>query len=40
MLQARNDPIASQKPFIPKQGPFKGGKIQNVAYTPIHHLIQ
>ncbi len=25
---------------MPIQGPNKGGKQNNVAYTPIHHLIQ
>lgn len=36
----RKDPILSQKPFIPAQGPHKGGRQNNVAYTQIHHIIQ
>ena len=40
LLQIRKDPILSQKPHLPIQGPNKGGKMINVAYTPIHHLIQ
>lgn len=40
MLQIRRDPILSQKPYIPQQGPNKGGRQNNVAYTQIHHVIQ
>jgi len=40
LLQVRKDPILSQKPFIPAQGPHKGGRQNNVAYTQIHHIIQ
>ena len=36
----RKDAILSQKPFLPAQGPYKGGKVGNVAYTQIHHIIQ
>lgn len=40
MLQIRKDPLLSQKPHLPVQGPNKGGKLNNVAYTQIHHIIQ
>lgn len=36
----RKDPILTQKPFLPIQGPNKSGRQNNVAYTQIHHIIQ
>lgn len=40
LLQKRKDPIQSAKPFIPIQGPHKGGRRNDVAYTQIQHVIQ
>ena len=37
--ELRKDPIKTNKPFIPQQGPNKDGK-QNVAYTQIQYIIQ
>lgn len=37
--ELRKDPLKTNNPFLPKQGPNKKGT-QNVAYTQIQHLIQ
>jgi hypothetical protein len=35
----RKDPIQSHKPHLPIQGPNKGGRRNDVAYTQIQHII-
>jgi hypothetical protein len=40
LLQLRKDPLLTQKPYLPPQGPNAKGRQNNVAYTQIHHIIQ
>ena len=39
LRQIRQDPIATQLPFLPKQGPTKGGKIAT-THTVVQSVIQ
>lgn len=39
LRQIRQDPVATQLPFLPKQGPTKGGKIAT-THTVVQSVIQ
>ena len=40
ILTIRKDPLKSERPLFPKQGPHKEGRQNDKAYNYIQHMIQ